>query len=46
MRCRDAAAIKRFYRFLYENIDPKFKQVYEGFKVKYPRNYPIPEISQ
>ncbi|RLE91087.1 MAG: hypothetical protein DRN04_13595, partial [Thermoprotei archaeon] len=30
--------------FLYENIDPKFKHIYEGFKVKHPRNYPIPEI--
>ena len=43
-RHRIAAALKRFYRFLYENIDPKFKQVYEGFKVKPPKNYPIPEI--
>jgi len=43
-RHRVAAALKKFYRFLYENIDPKFKQVYEGFKVKPLKKYPIPEI--
>jgi len=26
--------VREFYRFLYENINPRFNQVYEGFKVK------------
>ncbi len=45
-RIKTIAAIKRFYRFLYETIDPKYKVIYEKIRVKRPRNYPLPEIPQ
>jgi len=43
---RVAAVLKRFYRFMYENIDEKYKRIYESFKATPPklRGYPIPQL--
>ena len=34
---RVAAVLKRFYRFMYENIDEKYRRIYESFKATPPK---------
>ena len=43
-RHRIAADIKRFVRFLMEKIDPEYERLYKSFKVKKPRQYPLPPL--
>lgn len=39
---RIAADIKRFIRFLKEKIDENYEKLYRSFKVKKPKDYPLP----
>jgi len=43
-RHRIAADIKRFVRFLKEKIDEKYEELYKSFKVKKPKEYPLPPL--
>ncbi len=43
-RHRIATDIKRFIRFLKEKIDPSYELLYNSFKVKKPREYPLPPL--
>jgi len=43
-RHRIAADIKRFIRFLKEKIDEKYEELYRSFKVKKPKEYPLPPL--
>lgn len=45
-RHRVGAVLKRFYRFLYENMDEKYKRIYESFKATPPRQYPTPQLPE
>jgi len=45
-RHRTAAALKRFYRFMYENVDRRYEELYRSFKVSPPKNYPVPQIPE
>jgi len=43
-RHRIVADIKRFVKFLKEKIDESFEKLYKSFKVKKPKDYPIPPL--
>ena len=43
-RHRIAADIKRFTRFLMEKIDASYELLYKSFKVRKPKEYPLPPL--
>mgnify|MGYP000103036225 CR=1 FL=1 len=43
-RHRVAADIKRFVKYLMENVDASYERLYKSFRVKKPKEYPLPPL--